>query len=480
MGMDLSRRLALVAALSACGSHAHGNTDAAVDGGYVADACEGLRCFQHDCQVKGLPPTTLSGTVYAPNGTLPLYGVDVYVPETDPGPLTVGAVCARCDQGLQGGSIVSTRTDEYGHFKLENVPATANVPLVIQTGKWRRQLTISNVASCEDQALDPTTTRLPKNHMEGDLPKIAISTGGADAFECLPLKLGIDPIEFTNPSGTGHIHMFTNPVGGPDGGGSPAGQGASKFATTNWTGGTGNFGASQTLWANVDNLKPYDIVILSCEGDQYPGSKLTTGLAALKSYADLGGRVFLSHWQNVWLEGSGTSAVAPTEWAVGAGIGGPVATWNNSGTAFNSPPYVTPGSNPDIIDEVNNPKGASFATWMLGPEVTGSTVRGVIPIKEGRQTSTGVGTGTERWTSWTDGAAMTYPQNFQFTTPRELSSDQRCGKVVFSDMHVSSTATSDPLTGFPGGCNLSAPLLPQEKALAFMFFDIASCVGSIF
>ncbi|HUS28953.1 MAG TPA: hypothetical protein VMZ53_10590 [Kofleriaceae bacterium] len=481
--MDLSRRLALLLVLAACGSHAHGNTDAGVDGGYVADACEGLRCFQAGdlCAQKGLPPTTLSGTVYAPNGTLPLYGVDVYVPETDPGPLMAGAICARCDQGLQGGAIVSTKTDEYGRFKLENVPATASVPLVIQTGKWRRQLTIANVAACEDQPLAATETRLPKNHMEGDLPKIAISTGGADAFECLPLKLGIDPIEFTNPTGTGHIHMYTNPVGGPDAGGSPAGQGANKFATTNWTGGTGNFGASQTLWANVDNMKPYDIVILSCEGDQYPGSKGTTGLAALKSYADLGGRVFLSHWQNVWLEGA-TGATAPPEWGVGAGIGGPVATWNNSGTSFTSPPYAGGTSLPDIIDEVANPKGASFATWMMGPEVMGSTIRGQIPIKDGKQTCTGVGMGTEQWTTWTNQVVppATFPQNFQFTTPRELSSDQRCGKVVFSDMHVSSTASSDPLTPFPGGCNLATPLSQQEKALAFMFFDIASCVGSIF
>src|SRR6185369_1373833 len=99
--MGISRLLAILL-LAACGSHAHGFSDAATDTGYVPDACEGLRCFQHDCQNKGLPPTTLSGTVYAPNGTLPLFGVDVYVPETDPGPLTEGAVCARCDQGLQG------------------------------------------------------------------------------------------------------------------------------------------------------------------------------------------------------------------------------------------------------------------------------------------------------------------------------------------------------------------------------------------
>ena len=44
-------------------------------------------------------------------------------------------------------------------------------------------------------------------------------------------------------------------------------------------------------------------------------------------------------------------------------------------------------------------------------------------------------------------------------------------------MHVAGDSRS---TGtFPSGCS-TTPLSPQEKALAFMFFDIASCVGPIF
>src|SRR4051794_33310773 len=143
--MGALRCFALAAMLAACGHHTNGNgDDGVVDSGYVPDACEGLSCFQVDCGPKGLPPTSISGTIYAPNGTLPLYGVDVYVPRTDPGPLTDGAVCSRCDQGLQGGAFTQTRTDEAGHFTLEDVPATANVPIVVQIGKWRRQFTVPN------------------------------------------------------------------------------------------------------------------------------------------------------------------------------------------------------------------------------------------------------------------------------------------------------------------------------------------------
>jgi len=46
-------------------------------------------------------------------------------------------------------------------------------------------------------------------------------------------------------------------------------------------------------------------------------------------------------------------------------------------------------------------------------------------------------------------------------------------------MHVAPGSTSRPDVAFPGGCS-TAEMTPQEEALAFMFFDIATCVGPIF
>src|SRR5262249_54252201 len=150
------RWLALFA-LAACAHHHPGSDgDGGVDGSYVADACEGLRCSQVDCGVKGLSPTSVSGTVYAPNGTLPLYRVTGYVPASDPGPLPDGVQCDKCSDTLPGDPIALTKTDEAGNFHLDDVPATADVPLVIQIGKWRRQIKLPNVAACQDTPLDPT------------------------------------------------------------------------------------------------------------------------------------------------------------------------------------------------------------------------------------------------------------------------------------------------------------------------------------
>src|SRR5688572_21724951 len=84
------------------------------DGTCKADStvdCVGLECAQVDCTKKGLPDTTLTGTVYAPNGTLPLYNVTVYVPNAPVLDLPTGLSCDRCDNVLSGSPLVKTTTD---------------------------------------------------------------------------------------------------------------------------------------------------------------------------------------------------------------------------------------------------------------------------------------------------------------------------------------------------------------------------------
>jgi hypothetical protein len=474
VGLMLGRRLLCTLVLvTACAHHDKAGDDTQVDAAFVPDACEGLRCFQIDCAAKNLPPTTISGTVYAPNGTLPLFGVNVYVPETDPGPLVDGATCSRCDEGLQGGAIVQAITDESGHFTLTDVPATINVPVVVQVGKWRRQLDFSAIASCQDLPVEIADTTLPKsmtdmtpNTTSVDMPRIAISTGNADALECLVRKLGVDDKEITTAGQGGRINLFTDAAA--------AGKGVGSFKT-GFTGGAGAFVDSQNLWnpttphtGGVDTMKQYDMVFLSCEGGQYPATKPQNSLQAMSDYADLGGRVFMSHWHNIWISGEqGHQAThGIPSWEA-------TSTWSFAGNP-----------NPDTltatIDEVGNPKGMSFAKWM--DNVGGSVIHDQIkPVDQARNTASAVNGDTERWvyldpaTSPNVAGAM----NFQFTTPQAVDPSLRCGKVVFSDMHVSADSTSSAGNPYPGGCS-TAPLTPQEKALAFMFFDIASCVGSIF
>ncbi len=413
------------------------------------DSCVGLECRIDDCEAMGMSATTITGTVFAPNGTLPLYGINVYIPNQPLPPVSDQIVCDRCGDVLPGAPVTQVITDEAGKFTLTGVPSGTNIPLVISTGKWRREITLPSVTACGATALPATDTRLPKNKAEGSIPKIAITTGSADSLECLVRRLGVDDSEITTSAGTGRINLFNgNGVDALKGG---------------FAGGSGPLPSATPFWADTANLDNYDIVILSCEGDQNPGTKPQGALDAMKAYADLGGRVFASHWHNVWIGGAFQSGGPQTP-----AVWDSIATWDNQDNPGNPPVIAT-------IDEVSNPKGVSFATWMLN--VMGSTTRGQLPITEARVTSVGLdATKAERWVYLTpqESGSVEGIQNFQFTTPNEVAPGARCGKVVFSDMHVS----GGPDTGdYPDSCGGSMTLSPQEKALAFMFFDIASCVS---
>src|SRR5262249_18003151 len=130
------------------------------------------------------PATTVSGKVYDPAGKVPLYNVVVYVPNAELDPMTHGATCDKCGSTVSGSPIVTTLTNEKGEFTLSNVPVGNDIPLVMQIGKWRRKIKIPNVVQCTDNPLtDPSATRLPKNKSEGDMPQMALTTGGCDSLQ---------------------------------------------------------------------------------------------------------------------------------------------------------------------------------------------------------------------------------------------------------------------------------------------------------
>ena len=455
----MSSFLRIVLATSALVACDHAGGAVGSDSATNPDACTELSCMVPDCASKGLPMTSISGRVFAPNGTLPLHNVTVYVPLSAPGPVPSGLQCDRCTDELPGGSLTQTATDEAGRFTLMNVPAAVDIPVVIQVGKWRRQLVVPSVAACQDTILPDATTRLPKDRTEGDIPKIAVTTGSADALECLVRKLGISDTEFTTDAADGRVHLY-------------AGNGTSSFASTFPT--QGAFPDARTLWNDVDKMRGYDIVVLSCEGAQRPETKSQAAMQALHDYADAGGRVFMSHWHNIWLGGeSNHPAHGLPDW--------------QSVVEFDFAAAQNEASQLAIVDE-RGPRGVDFGTWLQN--VGASTTRDQLTINEPRYTATRLKTPVkaQQWL-YVDPARSTPPgkrsvQDLLFTTPLDAPQDQRCGKVVFSDMHVSSGSTSSPTVPFPGtginrnGC-ATTDLTPQEKALAFMLFDISSCVGPI-
>jgi hypothetical protein len=390
-----------------------------------------LECQQVDCGSN--PTTTVSGTVFDPSGTLPLYNVGVYVPNAPLEPVPDGLTCEQCDTIFSGAPLVSALTDTQGHFTLENVPAGVDIPLVIQTGKWRRVITIPAVAECVDNPLtDPEQTRLPKSMAEGNLPRIALSTGDADPFFCLLRRLGIDDSEYGIAGSTGRFHFFRGANGSTR---FDDGFGASPGATFP--------DAPSTLW-NTDWTN-YDMVLLSCEGDELPGPK-DGHRAALRDYLDAGGRVFATHYHYNWFQGD-----APADLQS-------VATFTSNANGFEGPVDI----------DQSFPKGVALAEWMAF--VDGSSPFGQFHVVDGRRHTVSVDESLAR--IWVRYQGTT--EYFSFNAPIAAPEDQQCGKMVNTDIHVS-VGAGDPTGDFPSTCS-NSPLTEQEKALIYLLFDLSACV----
>jgi hypothetical protein len=408
------------------------------------EPCVGVQCFQVHCP-EG-QTTSVSGTVYAPNGTLPLPNVQVYVPSTAVGTLTDGPDYDRCGVAPLGHPIAAALSDASGNFTVANMPATSNVQLVLLAGKWRRQITIGNVAQCTNTPLAADDTRLPRNHSEGHVPHLAIVTGNADSVECLMRKTGVDDAEFSTSSGSGRIHLFAG-----------AGGGANHFDAVN---GGATFADATTLWSSLSALSVYDQVIVGCEGAQHAETKPAPALAAMKDYADAGGRVYLAHWENYWLLANAAS------WQS-------IATWNTS--LFNPTPDP-------FTAQVNNAfaQAATLYSWLVN--VGASAPPGSLTVYQPRQTAVAIDANVARKWIYLDTTSNDAPsmQYFSFTTPVESALDLQKGRLLFTDMHAASGDTSTTTGAFPsGGCLSSVTMLnAQSKALLYAAFDLQRCVGS--
>ena len=394
------------------------------DGG---SACTNLCLQQQACDAGA---TTLSGTVFAPNGNDPLYGALVYVPNGAVEAFTPGVSCLTCSSQVSGEPLVSTTTDATGHFSLSNVPVGSNIPLVIQLGRWRRQVTVTTVAACSDTPVPAALTRLPKNKSEGDIPLTAMVTGNVDALECVLRKIGVDDAEFTNPSGAGRIRLF-----------GAAGDGGGAIIDTSTPDSTSLVDTSSTL-------DGYDMVLFACEGYQH--DKTDTELGNVLSYANTGGRVFATHYEYTWL-------YSPTTWKT-------AAAWD-----------VNQGRGNTIVGNIDTsfPKGQAFSQWLDAVNASTAPGSNQIDIDQWRWDVNAVNAPTQQWIT-TDTQGVSSVQHLTFNTPYNASADAQCGRVLFSDFHVTNSNTTQGQI-FPAECT-AGPLTAQEHVLEFMLFDLASCI----
>ncbi len=266
---------------------------------------------------------------------------------------------------------------------------------------------------------------------------MAIASGSADPFQCLLLKMGISTSEFTAPGGGGRVHYYrsngmdTTPPAPP----------------------------VTALLDDAGTLMNYDVVLLPCEGSE---NRRTTGPEPqnLVAYTSAGGRLFTTHYGYSWLAFPENAPFFTT------GVWAPQSCDS----------YATPL--PVTVDQTFQ-KGASFAQWLVN--VGSSTDAGTLTLIESRRDLLYTDGGSQRWL-YTNIASCPQPAPYvahmTFNTPLnpppvDGGPGTQCGRVVYSDFHVSAGAAGGGT--FPTACNPGA-LSGQEKALLFMLLDVSSCV----
>ena len=418
-----------------------------------------VKCTNLECQIKECVDdpagTRLIGTVTDPAGARPVYNAVVYVPNAPLAALAAGASCERCDAPHSGAPLRITTTDAAGRFELDNVPAGANIPLVVQIGKWRRTVVLADVPACSEVTAD---VRLPKNSAEGDLPRIAITTGAADALPCLLRKIGIDDSEVGIAGSAARIHLFRGGGYGDGDGGAP------QAASGTFTNGP-IFPGAETLWNDPASLAKYDAVLLACEGAPNDDAvhKSPAAKQALYDYAKAGGRVLATHFHDTFFSGSPDPAPRG------------VAAWSDRTGPAAGDPRTTP-IDTDVV--ATFPKAVAMNAWLAKQGAL--TAGGKLTLFDARHDVDGVDAGA---LAWIQVANPSFPaahavQHLTFDAPIGASGADVCGRVAFTNVHYGPSQETglvdDATKPFPASCQ-TKELTAQQKALELVLFDLVSC-----
>lgn len=486
-------------ASSACLSDGSG-VQSCVSGG---PTCTGSLCNSVPTSCTAQTPTRLTGTVKTPgrqvSGTwynrLPVPNALVYIP-ADPSvalPSVFEGVesgntlsCGRCeDEQLvaDGQSVLAAAVTDYrGEFTLEGrIPVGTAFKLVVKIGKWRRVVQVpSGVAqACTTQALAGDYTRLPSTTIDGlsgtHLPKIAISTGQVDEMECVFRAIGFDESEFTLPSGGGRVHMYRANGARMNGATCSGTYGWKKTSCAS----NNDYGCradkSGCSWSNADSnlfgaqsaLNAYDLVVWDCEGSE--NFENNTYRTYVENYVNDGGRMFASHFSYTWIENNGSLNAS--------------ADWYTDGSASSGTGYISLPSGPTARTGANGVKSVLFRNWLDWQGALSGTTAGQLDqpstpqftITDPRdRAGANVGAATDEWVYRNSSGPKV--QQLSFNTPYAADETAICGRVAYSGFHVAN-ASDNSGSFFPDICS-DGDLSAQEKILAFMLFDLATCVSA--
>ncbi len=405
----------------------------------------------------GSSPTTLVGSVLAPNGHDPIANAFAYVP-TSVGSFPTTVACELCNQPIDGASATTTSLAD-GSFVLDigALPVTATVQLTVNIGRFRHTSTVT-VTPCMPTGLTTAETSLPGKPLAGtdDIPKIAVATGNQDQLDTVLAAMGMD-----DTLGFDCYEGRPNP-----------GAGKTLKALTSPCGMRTGLTYIEDLLSNETMLETYNLVFLSCAPGKYKSltaAQQASIVANLKTWTQKGGRLFVTDNSYDYLAQAYPAEVGflngdGTVDAANQGVGGTTTAPASYNGQINDPALATWLQTIGAV-----PMGVSTLTlqgYLNKWSVVQSVPTGTIDVVDATN-AVAYGTGTAP--SPSPGPATSYPQSLKFDI--NGSTGDACGRAIYTSYHTLMSTMTGP--------DPTAQLSPQERILEYLMFEASSCIGPV-
>jgi len=391
---------------------------------------------------------TLSGTVFAPNGELPISGAVVWAQPNAPDGIPDHVYCESCVELPCAQPHTLTRPD--GSFDLSLPSGTSW--FVVQKGQFMRATEVE-VAPESAQTMSTSATTLPSTRAPADgkwTPKIALAWGEYDQLEDGLAKLGLGELEGgrTLVPGSERFDVWTNHSG-------------DQHPLT-----TDAKGTFAELLSDPELLAQYHIIFVPCTSS--PHTDLLDDpeiVENVRQWVEAGGKWYVSDWSLAFLEKPFPSY---QDWWEDDWSGGPyLDDFDTRGTVLDDDLRAWLDGLPPELGDINpqNPDNPVHPTLEHLPEIElvdlWSTIKKTPPVLVDDGNGNEVDVGHRVWIEGPGGGGDGAPRNKDW--PLAVTAEYGCGRMLFSSYH-----TVEWSEGYQG-------LTPQELVLMYLILEIGVC-----
>ncbi|MEX1362542.1 MAG: hypothetical protein AB1Z98_05410 [Nannocystaceae bacterium] len=260
--------------------------EAEVDSGFFFDVGGVADLGEGGCGPGPDTNATLTGTVWAPNGEIPISNALVYTTTVPPAGIPQNVYCDECQAVNCSDFFTFTNVD--GTFSLDTQAGEGRY-LVVKKGQFMRVTTLDIAEGSSGLATSRTTLPGQNNPAAGQyIPLIAVGYGSFDRIEDALGKFGMGQTNITGFEE--NLVPGTEPFDIWDNGGGPAFDGFTSQGTF------------AQLIADPSRLDDYHIIFVPCSTDDFVANLNPATIQNIQDWVAAGGRWYVADWSNEWME----------------------------------------------------------------------------------------------------------------------------------------------------------------------------------